>query len=257
MSALTCRSWVSGDVGTAENEDERDEAAGDVQPVEPGGYVEHRAVVARRQREALLPDQVQVRSPARRRSTGPSGTTVRTTGAGPSSSDRHRPGAPYLAPLDREHAHLQVTLTAKHGGVHRAKRDIQMGAWPGQTSALVHRSDGEVHREQRAKNISSEDSQTMVPTLTRLGLLAGERGVVSTVAVATKQLLLQPVGDRCATPRVGDGIGTMQCHEGRCVQPRRRCPGSGKARHRAAAGHGRAGRRDHRGRHGARFVPAA
>jgi hypothetical protein len=47
-----------------------------------------------------------------------------------------------------------------------------------------------------AKNISSEDSQTMVPTLTRLGLLAGVRGLVSTVAVATKQLLRQPVGDR-------------------------------------------------------------
>src|SRR5438132_2781109 len=54
-----------------------------------------------------------------------------------------------------------------------------------------------------AKNISSEDSQTMVPTLTRLGLLVGERGAVSTVAVVTKQLLRQPVGDRYATPRIG------------------------------------------------------
>jgi hypothetical protein len=35
-----------------------------------------------------------------------------------------------------------------------------------------------------------------VPTLTRFGLLAGVRGAVSTVAVATKQLLRQPVGDR-------------------------------------------------------------
>jgi hypothetical protein len=50
-----------------------------------------------------------------------------------------------------------------------------------------------------AKNISSEESQTMVPTLTRLGLLAGERGVASTVAV-TRQLLRHPVGDRHATP---------------------------------------------------------
>jgi hypothetical protein len=54
-----------------------------------------------------------------------------------------------------------------------------------------------------AKNISSEDSQMMVPTLTRLGLLAGVLGGVSTVAVVTKQLLRQPVGDRYATPRVG------------------------------------------------------
>ena len=60
-----------------------------------------------------------------------------------------------------------------------------------------------------AKNISSEESQTMVPTLTRLGLLAGERGPVRTVAVATKQLLRQPVGDRYATPRLSAPIDTM------------------------------------------------
>jgi hypothetical protein len=59
-----------------------------------------------------------------------------------------------------------------------------------------------------AKNISSEDSQMMVPTLTRLGLLAGVRGAVSTVAVVTKQLLRQPVGDRYATPRIG-GTGFL------------------------------------------------
>ena len=60
-----------------------------------------------------------------------------------------------------------------------------------------------------AKNISSEDSQMMVPTLTRLGLLAGVRGAVSTVAVVTKQLLRQPVGDRYATPRIG-GTGFLE-----------------------------------------------
>ena len=41
----------------------------------------------------------------------------------------------------------------------------------------------------------------MVPTLTRFGLLAGVRGLVWTVAVATRPLLRQPVGDRYATPR--------------------------------------------------------
>ena len=55
----------------------------------------------------------------------------------------------------------------------------------------------------------------MVPTLTRFGLLAGVRGAVSTVAVVTKQLLRQPVGDRYATPRIGgtgfSGLGSMQC----------------------------------------------
>jgi hypothetical protein len=49
----------------------------------------------------------------------------------------------------------------------------------------------------------------MVPTLTRLGLLAGVRGAVSTVAVVTKQLLRQPVGDRYATPRIG-GTGFLE-----------------------------------------------
>ena len=52
-----------------------------------------------------------------------------------------------------------------------------------------------------AKNMSSEDSQTMVPTLTRFGRLAGVRGVVSvTVAVATGSLLRHHVGGRRATP---------------------------------------------------------
>jgi len=60
-----------------------------------------------------------------------------------------------------------------------------------------------------AKNISSEESQIMVPTLTRLGLLAGVRGLVCTVAVATKQLLRQPVGDRYATPRLGSAIDSI------------------------------------------------
>ena len=49
----------------------------------------------------------------------------------------------------------------------------------------------------------------MVPTLTRLGLLAGERGVVCAVAVATRPLLRQPVGDRYATPRIRTGLGSM------------------------------------------------
>jgi len=55
----------------------------------------------------------------------------------------------------------------------------------------------------------------MVPTLTRFGLLAGVRGAVSTVAVVTKQLLRQPVGDRHATPRIRSGIGTHPPPSGR------------------------------------------
>src|SRR6516162_11575822 len=49
-----------GGVGTSEQEDERDEAAGHVQEVEPGGQVEHRAVVARRERHVLRPNQILV-----------------------------------------------------------------------------------------------------------------------------------------------------------------------------------------------------
>ena len=51
-----------------------------------------------------------------------------------------------------------------------------------------------------AKNISSEDSQMIVPTLTRLGLLVGVRGVTSLVAVATGPLLRHGVGAVWPTP---------------------------------------------------------
>ena len=98
----------------------------------------------------------------------------------------------------------QVTLDSSSTVVFdRAERDVQVSAWPGQPWPLSTDLMVKYIANSAAKNISSEDSQMMVPTLTRLGLLAGVRGVVSTVAVATKQLLRQPVGDRYATPRVG------------------------------------------------------
>src|SRR5437879_10413776 len=70
-----------------------------------------------------------------------------------------------------------------------------------------------------AKNISSEDSQTIVPTLTRFGRLAGDRGGVCVAdAVATGSLLRHRVGERRPTPRVGAGEprpapggGTVPC----------------------------------------------
>src|ERR1700684_973326 len=55
-----------------------------------------------------------------------------------------------------------------------------------------------------AKNISSEDSPMIVPTLTRFGRLAGERGTTSpTDAVATTSLLRQPVGVGQPPPQLG------------------------------------------------------
>src|SRR5262249_30250877 len=73
-----------------------------------------------------------------------------------------------------------------------------------------------------AKNISSEDSQTIVPTLTRFGRLAGDRGGVCVAdAVATGSLLRHRVGERWPTPRVGarelrpgPGRGTIPCRKG-------------------------------------------
>jgi CheY-like chemotaxis protein len=57
-----------------------------------------------------------------------------------------------------------------------------------------------------AKNMSSEDSQTMVPTLTRFGRVVGDRGGIFVVdAVATGSLLRHRVGERWPTPRVGAG----------------------------------------------------
>ena len=71
--------------------------------------------------------------------------------------------------------------------------------WPLSTDLMV-----KYIANSAAKNISSEDNQTMVPTLTRLGRLAGERGTDSdTDAVATWPLLRPRVGDRHATPRLG------------------------------------------------------
>src|SRR3984957_7501108 len=78
--------------------------------------------------------------------------------------------------------------------------------WPLSTDLMV-----KYIANRAAKNISSEESQMMVPTLTRFGLLAGVRGLVWTVAVATRTLLRHPVGDRHATPRLGTGLGNMQC----------------------------------------------
>src|ERR1022692_828341 len=77
-----------------------------------------------------------------------------------------------------------------------------------------------------AKNMSSDDNQMIVPTLTRFGLVAGERGPASVVAVATRLLLRHRVGGRRPTPQVGN----IQFHEGRCVQPWCRHPGQDQAR---------------------------
>src|SRR5580704_6368833 len=123
--------------------------------------------------------------------------------------------------------------------------------WPLSTDLMV-----KYIANRAAKNISSEESQMMVPTLTRFGLLAGVRGLVWTVAVATRPLLRQPVGDRYATPRIGCRSRYDACHEGRCVQPRRGRARPDQARHRASSRDGRAGRGDNRGRHPGCAAPA-
>src|SRR5215472_19253791 len=62
-----------------------------------------------------------------------------------------------------------------------------------------------------AKNISSDDSQMIVPTLTRLGRLVTPRGGDTSLdAVTTGPLLRHRVGMRSPTPQVG----TILCHEG-------------------------------------------
>src|SRR5580693_934300 len=106
-----------------------------------------------------------------------------------------------------------------------------------------------------AKNISSEDSQMMVPTLTRLGLLAGERGVISADAVATEPIITtlrrgsprDPPSKSALRPCRYRAVCSMACHEGRCVQPRRRRAGPDQARHRLSPRHGRAGSHCNRG----------
>ena len=74
--------------------------------------------------------------------------------------------------------------------------------WPLSTERIV-----KYIANSAAKNISSLDSQMMVPTLTRFGLLAGLRGTVGvsvTDAVATEPLLRHRVGDAHPTPHLAE-----------------------------------------------------
>ena len=84
----------------------------------------------------------------------------------------------------------QVTLdSSEHGGVGR-RRARCPGEPPGQGSPWPLSTDLMVKyiANRAAKNISSEESQMMVPTLTRFGLLAGVRGASS------RSRLLSPRG---------------------------------------------------------------
>src|SRR5690242_5421475 len=139
-----------GRVGAPEQEEEGHEPAGHVQPVEPGGYVEHRAVGAGREREALVPDQAQVlvALPEVEVQAHQEGEHVPLAQA-PAHRVQQRPGAADLAALDREHAHLAGDAGQQQdGGVDRAQREVQVRTRPGHARALDHRPDGEVHREQ-------------------------------------------------------------------------------------------------------------
>src|SRR5450631_1341306 len=77
-----------------------------------------------------------------------------------------------------------------------------------------------------AKNISSEDSQMIVPTLTRFGRFAGVRGTASvTDAVATTSLLRQPVGVRQSPPQLGGNYFCRSPPPGRGGRPGQRLRG--------------------------------
>src|SRR5579863_10419116 len=71
--------------------------------------------------------------------------------------------------------------------------------WPLSTDRIV-----KYIANSAAKNISSLDSQMMVPTLTRFGLLAGPRGtgVSVTDAVATKVIITTPRRGSAPDPRI-------------------------------------------------------
>src|SRR5215469_6219159 len=75
--------------------------------------------------------------------------------------------------------------------------------WPLSTDRIV-----KYIANSAAKNISSLDSQMMVPTLTRFGLLAGPRGtgVSVTDAVATKVIITAPRRGCTPDPRVSHGF---------------------------------------------------
>src|SRR5215470_11573621 len=104
----------------------------------------------------------------------------------------------------------------------------QGSPWPLSTERMV-----KYIANSAAKNMSSEDSQTMVPTLTRFGRLAGDRGtgvwVVDTEA--TRAIITTPRrGPSCDPPSRGGrncaaGPGRYHPHhESRHLQPRRGHP---------------------------------
>src|SRR5437763_944358 len=96
----------------------------------------------------------------------------------------------------------QVTLDSSSTVVLMVPR-VRFRSAPGQGSPWALSTERMVKyiANSAAKNISSEDSQTMVPTLTRFGRLVGDRGGVCVAdAVATGSLLRHRVGERWATP---------------------------------------------------------
>src|SRR5215469_48364 len=158
----------------------------------------------------------------------------------------------------------QVTLDATSTRVFavasgRSRSAIgQCKPWPISTERIV-----KYIANSAAKNISSLDSQIMVPTLTRFGLLAGLRGtgVVSVTDVVTLAIITTPRrGSPPGPPENGLGgkrgrLSVRCSHEGRCVQSRRRHASGDEARDRPSPRAGRAGCGDHRGRDRARAVP--
>src|SRR5579863_307892 len=96
--------------------------------------------------------------------------------------------------------------------------------WPLSTERIV-----KYIANSAAKNMSSLDSQMMVPTLTRFGRLAGVRGTGSvTDAVATKVIITTPRRGSAADPPSSlllrgvrgavppEDSSKMRVHEGRC-----------------------------------------
>src|SRR6266545_4879361 len=182
-----------GRVGASEQEDERDESAGDVQSVEPGGQEEDRAVVTGLQRDAVL-DQ---------------GEVLVTLAADEVKAHQEREHVPFAQPpaamLKTEPVRLiwprstantpswQVTLDSSSTVVFTAASDrFRFACGQGWFRPLSTERIVKYMANSAAKNISSEDSQTMVPTLTRFGRLAGVRGTTSVVAVATMAIITTP-----------------------------------------------------------------
>src|SRR5262249_37837476 len=127
----------------------------------------------------------------------------------------------------------QVTLDSSRTVVLIVPR-VRLRSAPGQGSPWLLSTERMVKyiANSAAKNMSSDDSQTMVPTLTRFGRLVGDRGGVCVADAVATRVIITTSRRRASRDPPCRGLGTPAgrpgrndpLHEGRHLQPGRGHP---------------------------------